>query len=569
MLVVLSTGITIQCRKYQYMFRNMMLRTSRRFVAARISSLYSGAHFSPRRVGEAIAYIAYNNIRNFNVSTQSTGNDLIASTPLETISPIQIAAVLKSYSKHNRVKVLAPHFRRWAQSVRSAPGPWRTKEISKLMYGLKDIDLAHYPGALELAIAAVDKCVDGTEFTTIDIAQMMLGLGQTTFNSRFPVKNRDLMFLLDKMGRIVSTSVAPFNDQAIGNSLYALRGMSSDVTIVKDLVQLINTKLKLSSVALSGQSIGNGLYGLRNMNSDSIEIRELLNTFSERLTNRTHAVQMTDLHLASAIYGLRNMSSSYVEVRTMVARLAGMLAMNTESLSDQYIGNLLYGLQNKSDEHEEVRQFLKTLAERIQNSSDVYVSGRGVGGLFGLQHISAESAEARHLVRVFTDRILASEGLGKGMIASNISGALFGIRNMSSDHAEVRRLISALTVLCNKNDKLIFDCYDVSELLHGLKSMKCNHEEVRQLIASVSMRIQHSNPVFQDDNLAFGLMGLQNLDGECVEVRELLSALATKLKMPENAHVSLKGDRSAAVSEIIRKLSVSCSEAKELLSALK
>jgi hypothetical protein len=65
------------------------------------------------------------------------------------------------------------------------------------------------------------------------------------------------------MVKKIAQSTEPLDAQSIGNGLYGLQGMSSDVREVREVLAQIVAKVAQSTEPLDAQAIGNGLYGLR------------------------------------------------------------------------------------------------------------------------------------------------------------------------------------------------------------------------------------------------------------------------------------------------------------------
>jgi len=65
------------------------------------------------------------------------------------------------------------------------------------------------------------------------------------------------------MAKKMAQSTEPLDAQSIGNGLYGLQGMSSDVREVREVLAQMVAKFAQSTEPLDAQAIGNGLYGLR------------------------------------------------------------------------------------------------------------------------------------------------------------------------------------------------------------------------------------------------------------------------------------------------------------------
>ena len=63
----------------------------------------------------------------------------------------------------------------------------------------------------------------------------------------------------------LSDSTAELGGQAVGNALFGLQRMSSDVPEVRAMLTALTAKIQGSTAELDGQAIGNALFGLQSM----------------------------------------------------------------------------------------------------------------------------------------------------------------------------------------------------------------------------------------------------------------------------------------------------------------
>jgi hypothetical protein len=78
-----------------------------------------------------------------------------------------------------------------------------------------------------------------------------------------------------------------FDAQAIGNILFGLQHMSSDVPEVRQVLAQMAAKMARCTEPLDAQAIGNGLYGLQNMSSDVPEVREALAQMAKMMARQS------------------------------------------------------------------------------------------------------------------------------------------------------------------------------------------------------------------------------------------------------------------------------------------
>ena len=74
------------------------------------------------------------------------------------------------------------------------------------------------------------------------------------------------------------------------------------------------------------------------------------------------------------------------------------------------------------------------------------------------------------------------------------------------------------------------DAAGIGQCLYGLQSMNSNHVEVRDLVAALTHHIQQSDSALDAQAVSNTLYGMKMMSSDHVEVRTLLSTLSTKIK---------------------------------------
>ena len=143
----------------------------------------------------------------------------------------------------------------------------------------------------------------------------------------------------------IASSDEMLSSQHIGNALYGLRGMSSDVQVVKEVLKALARKIAASDTVLNAQGIGNSLYGLQNMSSDVQEVKEILNALTRKIaSNKTVLLSQG---IGNGLYGLQKMTTESQHVRSLLSIFARKIQKHSiEDLNLQQIGNAVYGLRN-------------------------------------------------------------------------------------------------------------------------------------------------------------------------------------------------------------------------------
>ena len=367
-----------------------------------------------------------------------------------------------------------------------------------------------------LAVLATKVSRTWEELKAQEVGNALYGLKR--MNTEVP----EVRILISALVPKVGSSPEILDAQAIGNSFYGLQNMQSNSVEVLQLLHVMAQKVNLSCPELDGQAMGNSLYGLQGMSSDYPEVRAVVKALTTKL--QTSTLDMNAQEMGNAIYGLQNMTSEHMEVRKLIAALTQKVIASKHELTSQEIGNAMFGLQGMSSSVFETRILVKQLALKIQQSHSV-LDPQGVSNsLFGIQRMSSDCEEVRQLVQALANKIEHSWKLLGGQ---HLSNAMFGMQCLCSTEKEVRFL---LQVLQGK----IFSCRDElsakqwSYAIFGLRNMNSDHGEVRNLVQAIAEKISVSSDTWTLQNLSMAMFGMQGMNSEADEVALLLNALANK-----------------------------------------
>merc|ERR1711871_689542 len=368
-----------------------------------------------------------------------------------------------------------------------------------------------------LAQLAIKISQSETDIKAQEIGNALYGL------KRMSSDVHEVRMLLEAFVPKVAASRDSLDAQAIGNSLYGLQNMSTRHVEVRHLLGVMAVKINESVAELDGQAMGNSVYGLQGMDSDAPEVRDLAQALATKFSYSSY--YMNAQEIGNSLYGMQSMSSDHPQVRELVgAIMAKVLACRYE-LTSQEIGNALYGLQRMTSDNLEVCKLLRVLAKKIEQSSSALDPQAISNALFGLQMMTSESKGVRSLVRAMTMKIELSWKL---VGAQHISIALYGLQGLSSDVPEVRHLISAIVPNINScRDDL--GAKQLCMSLHGLRSMTSSWPEVRKLLASLADKASTCVDPLGSSDIGLALFGLQGMSSDMHETRMLLSVLAAKI----------------------------------------
>lgn len=370
--------------------------------------------------------------------------------------------------------------------------------------------------------------------------------------------------------------------QGIANAVYSLQSMTSTTSGSLHLINILSEQLMASTEIFEGQAISNSLYGLKGMSTDSYEVRGilsavlrtikrcLLNQSSGKIETREEkrdnqdrdndiiyksresgpqsALRMTSQGIGSAFIGLQGMSSSNSDVKSILSILAnsiGQLTISNIGLDSQAVANILVGLRSSSSEHSEVREVLVALSKNLRRNIAIFreMTPRELSmALQGLQGMSSEHPQVDELLTVLCDGLDYRTSIGKGQGLDNggfefksgdeIGPALGGLKQMSAENLQVRRLLRHIN----------------SSMRAGMaKAQSYQGQGQGQMTRPVSNTVNSAqrkgakvnSPVssgflhMTEQNIANSLYGLQSMDCRTDEVRSILSAIADEIMIFE------------------------------------
>lgn len=464
----------------------------------------------------------------------------------------------KSRNIHNRL--LRRHLPALVcQLQKLSDNNWSFIDIASAMYGLQSLEESD-DGVLDI-ISFMTRAAAATLKTEMqpkpsNVSMIMIGLQRNQLQSEISREFISVLSLIVKKGTIT------YGSQAIGNSMYGLKGMSSDKPEVRVLVAALTAEVQNSFDVLSAQEMCNAIYGLQEMSSDYVEVRNLLGALLPKINSCSEQLDSQDI--GNTLYGLQGMSSEYSEVRDILRALLPKVQTYQKMFKSQEIANSLYGLQKMSSDYSEVREIIGALTPILRDCRDVMSNQEISNSFYGLRGMKSNHSEVLALVSVLSvkaresgDVIAAASlplnastaGLGdsnltntskprvmnstvrgatRGMSSLEMSNALYGMQKLSSDYREVRSAISALTNL-TKTCTNRFLARDVSSALYGMKSMKSDCRDVRDLVAVLTPIVRRSKEDLSPQNLGNSIMGLQGMCSNSAVISYMLLALTPKV----------------------------------------
>ena len=463
--------------------------------------------------------------------------------------------------KKTRVSVVSRHLPRITSYMSRLPANgWSAKDISYCMYGLQymrsdDAGVLKFLSIMSNIISEScdeeEESEDGNEgrkpsmdskrflkeIKSFPLPFIPTALSSSPLSETFAlVTDTDDPIVSIRTSTSTSTlpsdyiDVKTFSARELSTTLYALRGMRSDVKEVKIFLNSLNRMIFLGhggDGSFDVQGLSNALYGMQGMNCDCSDVRTLITQITSKAAGCKEPLDSQAI--GNALYGLKSMNSEYPEIRLLLRVLAVKINQSSAEMRPQEIANAIYGLQGMSSNHIEVKELLAALEAKINSSKKGQnLNAQEIGNtLYGLQKMNSDCQEVRRLLLAITKKMNNFEVI---MNAQAVGCALIGLQGMNSDHREVNKLLSVLIEHIKNSD--VIDEKAVGSLF-GLQRMNTGSEQVRDLLVIFSNKLDLCLGRLNIDEIAFALYGLQNIIGDespCQEVSIFLSALIRQIK---------------------------------------
>eukprot|EP00435_Cladocopium_sp_Y103_P018465 s3254_g4.t1 len=202
------------------------------------------------------------------------------------------------------------------------------RQLASCLYGLQSLSTAD-PEVLRLVdvLATITESFSTSKtFTAQAVSNMLYGLQNLTTDCR---EVRRLLRALASLLQDFPTQPGPqLSAQGVG-ALYGLQGMG-DSSELRELLRVL-TPLVDAARDLDGQAIGNALYGLQSMKSDVLEVRELLEVLARKVT--AFDGKLTEQEASNALYGLQFMDPQLDPVKDILAVLSSQVSSSPGAAS--------------------------------------------------------------------------------------------------------------------------------------------------------------------------------------------------------------------------------------------
>lgn len=333
----------------------------------------------------------------------------------------------------------------------------------------------------------------------------------------------------------VCSSSESWGSRDLATALYSMSGMRCDTDETRSLLLALRKKLQAFDGPFStSQALSMALYGMQGMDPQHKEVDRLLKALYP-LLQRSSGLSMDEVQLMSGFLGLKSMTTDSFIATQMLDYMVMQLEGTHNSLSAHAIASILRGVNGMSAEHTSLRRLIVNLTSRLR-ACDMSDEINLASCFYGLQSMSVDRPVVEDLL------IELSLQLERGLGPYNkifFGSTMLGMRNMSSSHPAVQRLVMMIVKkmeACTQS----FDAETISNTLSGLQNLSSRHQCVRRLLATINKKIAESgDEPMTAQGIGDALYGLQSMDADSIEVRELLLLLVNKIELSSRAMINL------------------------------
>jgi hypothetical protein len=328
------------------------------------------------------------------------------------------------------------------------------------------------------------------KMTSRSLAQSLYGLKGMSWNHQI-VRNF-YQLLLPHMAHCDE----PFNRIQLGAAFYGLqRYPPVNDPLSRDILTILDKKLREASFPLDGTTIGSVLYGFQNLTSDSPIVLSLLRNLTPLILAYPPHEHITSHSLGSALYGLRNLSNSVKEVADLLSALEKLIPKCVE-VQERQASIMLIGLRRMTADQASVRKFLEFIYCTFVKTSSLQPVPfpPTISTAFPLTFASTCPPNTV----LPTSRILQNQHFSHFQLTSEVvCKCIHSFQCMSSAHTEVVHLLQFLVWRLESNVDFLRS-KDIGLCLYGLQRMDPSHPVVQKTFATITQKLQSH---FQDQFL--------------------------------------------------------------------
>jgi len=207
--------------------------------------------------------------------------------------------------------------------------------------------------------------------------------------------NRAVLDFLRVLTRKLRNSDTSLSGQALVNSLYLCKSMTSENPEVLAWVDLIASRMDNSNRNLKSYMIARAMSGIQGLRSDLPQVRRICSALSKKTLKCVVDVddEISTADMSKCFLGFKHMSSEEPEVRRLLGALVFKAMLSKKPITAKAVGISLVGLQTMNRNANEVKYTLGMLEKKVLKSNKLNFQERGMAlyGIQGSSHLNPET----------------------------------------------------------------------------------------------------------------------------------------------------------------------------------
>jgi uncharacterized protein (UPF0147 family) len=314
--------------------------------------------------------------------------------------------------------------------------------------------------------------------------------------------------------------------------------MSISAKVSRDNKRISYVKPHLPAIALRASALSDSKWkfrdvsaivnGLQFMSDDDPGAADLLKIMTQAIhqisNSRERKIKAIDITML--LNGIEKFNPDSDELLGLLSAMVPVVSNCKEIFTNQRISATIYALLNMTADYAEIREMISVLCEKLTGSIGEFLPQDYYNMGFGLRRMSSDHDEVRFMYSVIAKSLKNSEAEFK---VSNLCTMIHNLSTANSDHAEVREYLSAIHTQIKACTATDMDSKSISNALLGLQRMNTDRREVRNILSMFAGKIKKNNDDWSLLSLSNSMIGLQRTS-DCPELVSILNAILPKIR---------------------------------------
>lgn len=356
-------------------------------------------------------------------------------------------------------------------------------QLSALMFGMKSMcaDSNEVQALLELALKSLKPPCNKIYMSEREICTALYGLNK--MSSNVPV----VRVILDEFSDRLAQITEPGSAQFLSMGIYGLQNKSESQEVTIKLVKVLSQRASSTNPSdWTPKRLAAAFIGTKTMRGTVPEIKSMLAILNSFMRDPSRDMQK-DRTISRIMYSLHKKNSSSAEVREILRKVTGMLNECTSRFTAQGISNMIYSMNAMRSTEIEVVEVVSALAVHVKNCLDTMSSDETAALLYGMQGLSSNVTEVSTLIKEVATfiSVRSSDQKWSGL---NVSNAMYGMRSMSDKNIEVCRLMRVLKKHFDGCSSAL-DAHQIGRAYYGMRGMSGVGLESRRVLHFLNSKL--------------------------------------------------------------------------------